>query len=230
MRRQVIWPNLVEMKTIANHKLKAIFALCCFFISAAAPANSSAQPSYRIVPRVRVGAITPRTSESDLKRIYGRRNVRSTRVSVGEGEYEPGAVIYPGDPLRMIELTWKDARRRRFPKRIQLTGERSVWATRHRISLGTRLKELERINGRPFVLTGFGWDYAGTVVSWAGGKLEQEFERDGRVVLLRLSDQTRHAVSGEDAGAVAGDRDFSSNNQVMQKINPKVYQLIVEFP
>jgi len=79
-------------------------------------------------------------------------------------------------------------------------------------------------------LTGFGWDYAGTVVSWSGGKLEQEFEKGGRVVLLRLSDQTDYAASGEDAGTVLGDRDFPSNNRVMQKINPKVYQLIVEFP
>jgi hypothetical protein len=218
------------MKTIANHKLKIIFAICCFLISAAAPANSSAQPSYRIVPRVRVGAITPRTSEADLKRIYGRRNVRTTKVSIGEGEYEPGTVVYPNDPLKMIEIIWKDARRRRFPQRIQLTGERSVWTTRHGISLGTRLKELERINGKPFVLAGFGWDYAGTVVSWEGGKLAQEFEKDGRVVLLRLSDQTNNGVSGEDASSVAGDRDFPSNNQVMQKINPQVYQIIVEFP
>jgi hypothetical protein len=149
---------------------------------------------------------------------------------LGEGEYEPGTVIYPNDPTRIIEIVWKDARRKRFPKRIQLTGERSVWRTRHGISLGTRLKELERINGKPFVLTGFSWDYEGTVVSWEGGKLERDFEKDGRVVLLRLSDQTDSGVSGEDAGSVAGDRDFPSSHQVMQKINPKVYQIIVEFP
>lgn len=215
---------------MANNKLKAVFAICCFLITADARVNSYAQPSYRIVPRVRVGAITPDASESELRRIYGRRNVRSTRVSIGEGEYEPGTVVYPNDPLRMIEIIWKDAGRRRYPQRIQLTGERSVWTTRHGISLGTSLKELERINGRPFVLTGFGWDYEGTVVSWGGGRLEREFERGGRTVLLRLGDQTDKRVAVEDAGSVAGDRDFPSNNRAMQQINPKVYQLIIEFP
>jgi len=218
----------MKIKTV--NKLIAFVVAGCFLIGAGALANLSAQSSYQIVPRVRVGAITPQTSESDLKRIYGRRNVQSTEVSLGEGEYESGTVIYPNDPTRIIEIVWKDARRKRFPKRIQLTGERSLWRTRHGISLGTRLKELERINGKPFVLTGFSWDYEGTVVSWEGGKLEREFEKDGRVVLLRMSDQTDSGVSGEDAGSVAGDRDFPSSNQVMQKINPKVYQIIIEFP
>jgi hypothetical protein len=218
----------MKKKTVNNPS--PFFITCCFLIAAGTPANLSAQSSYQIVPRVRVGAINAQTSESDLNRIYGRLNVQSTKVSLGEGEYEPGTVIYPNDPTRLIEIVWKDDRRKRFPKRIQLTGEKSVWRTRHGISLGTRLKELERINSKPFILTGFGWDYEGTVVSWEGGKLEREFEKGGRVVLLRMSDQTDYGVLGEDAGSVAGDRDFPSSNQVMQKINPKVYQIIVEFP
>jgi hypothetical protein len=218
------------MKMKALNQLCAFFVACVFLISAGTITSASAQSSYEIVPRLRVGAITPKISEADLKRIYGRRNVRSTRVSLGEGETEAGTVIYPRDPLRMIEIVWKDTRRKRFPKLIQLTGERSVWKTRQGISLGTRLKELERINGKPFVLAGFGWDYEGTVVSWENGKLEREFEKDGRTILLRLSDQTGHAMSGEDLSVVQGDNDFPSSNQAMQRINPKVYQIIIEFP
>lgn len=218
------------MKTKTLNNLGAFCAACCLLISVGALAQAAAQSSYQIIPRVRVGAISPPVSEADLKRIYGRRNVRSTKVSLGEGEYEPGTVLYPNDPQRMIEIVWKDARRKRFPKRLQLTGEKSLWKTRHGISLGTRLKELERINGKPFVLTGFSWDYEGTIVSWEGGKLEQEFEKNNRVVLLRLSDQTNHGASVEDVGSVMGDRDFPSSHRAMQKINPKVYQVIVEFP
>lgn len=222
--------NRMYMKIKTDFKLRAFLVICCILISAGAFADASAQSSYQIVPRVRVGAITHGTSEAALKRIYGRKNVRSTKVSLGEGEYETGTVIFPDDPLRAIEILWKDVRRKRFPKRIHLTGERSLWKTQDGISLGTRLKELERINGKPFVLTGFGWDYEGTVVSWEGGKLEREFERNGRAVLLRLSDQTNNKVSVEEAGSVLGDHDFPSSNPLMQKINPKVYQIVLEFP
>lgn len=220
----------MKIKMQVINRLCAFLVACGFLIGAGTIASASAQSSYQIVPRIRVGAITPEMSEAGLKRIYGRKNVQSTRVSLGEGETEAGTVVYPHNPLRMIEIVWKDARRKRFPKRIQLTGERSVWKTHQGISLGTRLKELERINGKPFVLAGFGWDYEGTVLSWEGGRLEREFEKDGRTILLRLSDRTGHNVSGEPLGTVQGDSDFSSGNQVMQRINPKVYQIIIEFP
>jgi hypothetical protein len=218
------------MKINIINKFHTLLVASCFLIGSGAVSSLFAQTSYQIVPRVRVGSITPRSCESELKRIYGRRNVRRSRVSLGEGEYEPGTVIYPNHPLKMIEIIWKDARRKCFPQRLQLTGEKSLWRTLPGISLGTRLKELERINGKPFVLAGFSWDYEGTVVSWEGGKLAQEFEKDGRAVLLRLSDRTGHGVSGEDMMSVQGDRDFPSSHQVMQRINPKVYQIIVEFP
>jgi len=205
-------------------KRLALFIMYCFLICEVRLAESPQLTSYLIVPNLRVGAITPRTSESELQRVYGRRNVRRAKVEIGEGERQSGAVIYPDDPAKTIEVIWKDVHRRRHPERIQLTGKQSVWRTRQGISLGTSLKELERINGRPFVLMGFGWDYAGTVVSWNGGELEKEFEKGGRIT-LRL-DGSNH----EEEGKVAGEQDFSSHHRVMQRINPKVYQIIVTFP
>jgi hypothetical protein len=90
--------------------------------------------------------------------------------------------------------------------------------------------ELERINGRPFVLTGFSYDYEGTVVSWEGGRLEKQFGKSGRVI-LRLSHNYKpvQGLSAEELNSVDGDRYFSSKNRVMQKIDPTVYQIVVEF-
>ena len=36
-----------------------------------------------------------------------------------------------------------------------------------------RRAEVERINGTPFQIYGFGWDYGGLVNSWNGGKLPE---------------------------------------------------------
>jgi hypothetical protein len=184
-----------------------------------------------IVPEIRVGAITPWTSEFELQKIYGLKNVRSSEVDIGEGEHEPGTVIYPDNPTKTIEVLWKDAQEKRRPKEVRLTGEKSVWRTRQGISLGTRLKELERINGRPFELTGFSYDLAGTVVSWEGGKLEKQFNKRARVIIRRTrSYKPIYRLSEKVLSSVDGDRYFSSNNRVMQKINPKVYQIVVKFP
>jgi hypothetical protein len=91
------------------------------------------------------------------------------------------------------------------------------------------LKELERLNGGPFLLAGFGWDYSGTVVSWERGKLEKEFTTNGRVILrLKPIEEIYKMVSPQEAQSVMGDQDFRSDKKVMQKINPRVYEIVIE--
>jgi len=217
----------MNMKSI--YASGVFFAACCLITCAAG--SSFAQNSFVIVPGVKVGAITRNSSEADLKRIYGRRNVSDVEVSLGEGEVEPGTAIYPDDSAKTIEIIWKDAQRKRFPKRVQLTGDaKSVWKTGQGIGLKTSLKELERVNGRAFVLLGFGWDYAGTIVSWKGGKLQRELAKNGWEITIRLSDRTNQKLSEKEAESVMGDVEFSSGNRIMQRINPKIYQIIIEFP
>lgn len=208
-------------------KLLACFCLC-FFASAL---NAFAQTSFQIVPGAKVGAITARTSEADLRRIYGSKNVRSGEVGLGEGETVPGTILFPNDPRRRLEIAWKNAKTKKSPDFVQFSGEKSFWQIAPGIGLGTSLKTLERINGRGFTLLGFQWDYSGTVVSWNGGKLARRFGKDNEFVTLRLSPRTyENKALAKDLDAVVGDGEFSSKNKSMQKINPEIYFVIVKFP
>jgi hypothetical protein len=186
--------------------------------------------SWQLVPGVRVGPVTAKMSETDLIRIYGKQNVQSKAISLGEGEYEPGTSIYPREPGKTLVVLWKESEPRRLPKVIQISGEKSVWKVTHGISLGTTLKELERLNGKSFILTGLGGgEYAGTIVSWEQGKLENEFTEQGRVI-LRLNYPPGEGPAGQkDDPTVWGDRDFRSDHPDMQKINPRVYEIVFEF-
>lgn len=208
-------------------KLFACFCLCFFAVTL----NASAQTSFQIVPGVKVGAITSRTSEADLRRIYGSRNVRSGEVGLGEGETVPGTILFPNDPRRRLEIAWKNTRAKKNPDFVQFSGEKSRWQIAPGIGLGTSLKILEQINGRGFKLLGFQWDYSGTVVSWNGGKLARRFGNDGGTVSLRLSPRSyENKALAKDLDAVMGDGEFSSKNKSMQKINPEVYFVVVKFP
>jgi hypothetical protein len=71
-------------------KLAVLLVTCCFPICEGGAAEPTWQASHLIVPEIRVGAITPRTSEFELQKIYGLKNVRSSEVDIGEGEHEPG--------------------------------------------------------------------------------------------------------------------------------------------
>ena len=187
------------------------------------------EEAWLIVPGAKVGHITAKTSEADLIRIYGKTNVQNEEISVGEGFTEPGAVIYPDDPSKTIQIIWKDQNRRQFPDSIRISSEKkSLWRTTQGISIGTTLKELEKINGKPFSLAGYGWDYGGTVLSWEKGRLENEFERNGRVI-LRLSPRETSSVSEKEFQSVEGEKGFSSKNKVMQQLNPFVWEIIVTF-
>ena len=186
--------------------------------------RSFADPLFEIIPGKNTGAITSSASKVDLEKAYGVNNVRAIDVDVGEGMTEKGADIFPEDPKKKIEIIWK--KKEKNPSRIQITGKESLWKTRDGISLGTTLKHLEKLNGKPFVLTGFGWDYAGTIISWNDGNLE----KSKGLLMLRLDDSEASKLSAKEQTSVAGDKEFPSSNQVMQKINPEVYQMVITFP
>jgi hypothetical protein len=189
-----------------------------------------AQNDFQIIPGIRAGAITSRISETQLKRIYGSKNVRSTRVGLGEGETVSGTVIFPNNSKRKIEIVWKNKKSKRNPEFILLTGNSSIWKTTEGISLGTSLKTLERINGKAFTLAGFAWDYGGTVYSWDKGKLARSFGDESQKVTLRLGSDSFKKISEKEYESIIGDNGFSSENKAMQKLNPVVYQMIVRFP
>jgi hypothetical protein len=179
---------------------------------------------WMIVPDRSVGPLTRESSEAQLKQRYGPEMVSSSRIQIGEGETMAGTVLFPGDSLRTAEIIWADSVGRRSPSRFILRGSRSVWQTAGGISLGTTLQELERLNGRPFMLAGFGWDYGGVVTDWAGGALDSALG-DVKLYLDPGPEQYQSAPYSQ----VLGDREYSSALKPMQQMNPKVSQIFVDF-
>ena len=179
---------------------------------------------WKIEPGNRVGALRASGSEQDLIDVYGAANVRDTSIVLGEGETAPGTMLFPDDPQRRLEVIWSDPAQKRAPRRVVLRGERSRWMLPRDVSLGTSLSELEEKNGAPFQLAGFGWDYAGVVISW-GGALDSLMTRSVKLYLEpRIEDR-----AGPEYSSVAGDRGYHSNLPAMRKLNPRVYQIFVDF-
>lgn len=201
--------------------LVLMFALGC--------AAQTGEDAWLLLASGQSGTINARTTWKDLVKKFGAANVVDQDVDVGEGETEPGTTVYPKDPKRRIEIIWKNQAERRDPSSVRVNQAGSRWKALHNISIGTSLKELERINGRPFRLAGFQWDYSGTVLSWDGGALDKEFKDKGRV-LLRLDPPWNENPSDKDLSQLGGDRDFSSQNPLMQRFNPRVYEMIWVFP
>jgi hypothetical protein len=174
--------------------------------------------------RDRTAPIGSEVSEADLRRRFGSAALDSIRVELGEGETAPGTVLYPADSTRRLEVLWRDTLGRRQPARLILRGTRTRWQVGPGISLGTSLKELERLNGRPFTLAGFGWDYAGVITDWKGGALDSALT-GVKLYLDPGPEQQQSAAYSQ----VLGDRDYSSGFPAMQQLNPKAAQIFMDF-
>jgi hypothetical protein len=218
------------MKTTTSLLTCFVLGILCALIrvQAAHPASNGSSGRWLILPGgASGGAISSQTSEVDLIKQYGSENVVARDVGIGEGEIEKGTEMFPADPMRRLDILWKDPTRKISPKSIRISGAKSVWKTMHGVSLGTSLKQLEGFNQKPFRLTGFAFDYSGTVISWNEGALEQELggvQSPGRVI-LRLDVQQSQAQRA-DYRSLLGDRVFSSGQPAMQVLNPTVYEII----
>lgn len=181
---------------------------------------------WRIIPRENIGPISSVSTASELKKIFGEENVESDRIYLGEGFTEPGTIIFPHDKEKTISILWKDSVHQQYPKEVRIIGSQSVWRIYHDITLGTTLKELEALNGKPFVLVGFAWDCEGAVMSWEKGKLTEPLSS---ISLNLTPDMDARSTHEQEYDSVMGDHNFPSSNGAMQILNPKVCLIRISF-
>lgn len=204
-------------------------------VNPAAPATpAESRPgqdvTYRlIVPGERVGPVTRQTSEADLERMVGPLVMAREDIALGEGETEPGTILFHEDSLQRLEILWVDPATRRAPREVVVRGRGSAsrWRTREGVTLGTSLAELESLNGRPFTLAGMYWDYEGQVSSWNGGRLTEALALE--TFGLSLSGGRSTELTEQEQIQVGGDRDRSSSLPAMRKHNPRVYEIRIFF-
>ena len=188
-----------------------------------APGGSAVFPRFVINPGSGAGDLTARTTEAQLTRRFGRRNVLRKNVPIGQGEEEPGTVVFPRDPRQTIVILWKSQSPRVSPKHARVRGDESAWIVAPGVRLGLSLQELEALNGGPFTLTGFGDAYEGTVLSWDRGVLDLALGAASRVAVRLAPSPTERPA----AAPFAGNREFGS--EVMRDLNPRVYEIAIDF-
>jgi hypothetical protein len=171
------------------------------------------------------GPITGQSDEAELRRAFGDANVIQDRIQTGERETLPGTVLFPADSSRQLTILWSDTVGRKLPSRLILRGDSSKWFLRPGITLGTTLERLEQLNGRPFTLAGFGWDYSGVVIDWRHGSLS-ETARNAKIYLSPSPSK----FSTPAYSRVLGDKHYASDLPAMRELQPAVYQIFYNFP
>jgi hypothetical protein len=187
----------------------------------------------RAAPRLVLScdAFPPTASLVTLRRELAAPEAVTDSVPLGsvEGEMVAATVLFPADRRRRVEIVWKDSAAQSRPRFVRLAAGPTEWRTADGITIGTPLRELEHLNGRAFRLAGFGFDGSGAVISWNGGRLASPASTacQRRVYVDSL---TASASQSKSYRTVRGDREFSSSIRAMQKLNPRISSLLLEYP
>jgi len=170
-------------------------------------------PDLKIVLGQHVGPIDASTTREKLVALYGADNLSDTDYPIGEGETVPGTIIFPGTS-REATVLWMDGAAGQTIDRVVISGEE--WLLPDGIRHGDELDAVEEINGAPFMLYGFGWDYGG-VGYFKGGALDRKVQ-----IWFRPSLEEGPAYQ-----AVLGDTLFNSAEAAMRAVDPRVAEVAI---
>ena len=198
---------------------------------AAAPPQSAVTQSRQLTC---AGSLSPDASAESFVVAFRASNVTLEDLKFPEGETMPGTVLFAGRQLDRLEILWKDPEARRRPEAVMVRqsdiAARSHWRSPTGVTLGLDLQRVEALNGRPFQLLGFAWDYEGGVMSWAGGRLDGEQPGDCRLsVRFTTGDIGPSATRQRWFNEASGDKEFSSSHPAMQGLRPVVRELVLQY-
>ncbi len=173
----------------------------------------SAEPDAKdttIVIGKRVGAITHGITLLGLRTLYGAKNVKPAQLDGPEGTTLDGIRLFPGTD-RELELIYNQEGDEKIITDVVVVG--SAWKFECGLKVGMSIEEVEKINGRPFKVAGFDWDYGG-FANFEGGKL-------ARGVSLRFY-PTAEKVSEK----LSGDIQIKSTDKLLRAAKPVVQERI----
>ena len=169
------------------------------------------------------GAFARDSSHIRLAQVFGPDNVAYTEVDGPENSKLMASVLFPRDPQRRLEVLWNNDSSRSGTQVIAINGK-SAWSAPRGIKLGTAIATVEKLNGKPFTITGFGADGSSTA-NWQGGamlslqggcKIGMRFAADPRT-----PDEARRQISQAKA--------LPSNDPGVRAVRPTVVVILVGY-
>jgi len=170
------------------------------------------------------GVFGKNSSHLKLAMIYETRNVDFSQVDAGSGNTAMASVLFAKDPKRRLEVWWNKPESRSDTHLIVINGQ-STWTAPGNIRLGLTLAEVEKLNHKPFKLLGFNKDNVAAGSDWNGGAMTT---LPGGCK-LGISMHADPKATAEAVGALAADKEFSSDDPAMRAVNPRVSEILIGY-
>lgn len=163
------------------------------------------------------------TTDARLREHFGADNVVTGTIYGPEGMELLGTTIYPDDPTRKMEVLWYDEENLAYPSNIDLSPSQVAPGG---VRVGMSIDEVEALNGQPFKLGGFWWDYGGYAY-FEVGSLADKDEPACFVSIRFLPGDYPDSV---DTFSISGEVELTSDLPLLDEVDTRVTALAVFYP
>ena len=168
------------------------------------------------------GVLGPDSSEARLIETYGKENVVTGDVPGAEGETVLATTVFPNDPARKFQVGWWDEEKREQLAYFTVPANATAPGG---VRIGQTVAEVQALNGEPFTLLGFYWDYGGSA-SFESGKLAN---LPGGCSLAVAFQPTKDLPAGVDDSPVVGDKEVSSTEPLLEKLEARTVDVYLSY-
>ena len=194
------------------------FALLCACL-VATPALAKDKTAFSCT-----GVFGPDSSEVLLKQTYGADNVVTGMVPGAEGEEMLATTVFPNDPDKTMQFGWMDDETREGLGFVDLPP--SIDGP-HGVHVGMSVADVLAINGQPFNIGGFWWDYGGYAQIDQGALANAD---DASCFLsLRFSPADEYPAD-LDVSAVSGEVTVPATEPLLEKLDTRLSVVSVSYP
>lgn len=219
--------------------LSGALLICSLAITGAEAARKSAKPTEPMAQDTSLnnvkdapqapslaceGPFAKDTTHDKLVATFGAKNVAFKEVDVTSNVLTKATVLFDADPTRRLVVFWKDDKSRTRPIAVTIDAP-STWTGPGGVRNGLTLRDLERLNGGNFSITGFG-GIGGGEASKLGGPF---VNLPGNCTLkIRFAPGIASPLPSRFA-SVTGDVLIASTNLVLRRVRPQVEQWSIHY-
>jgi hypothetical protein len=169
------------------------------------------------------GVFAADSSEAKLVEAFGRDNVVTGDIPGPEGSTILATTVFPNDEAKKMEFGWWDEEKL---ERLAYFTVPTKDIAPDGLKTGMTVKEVEALNGGPFEMQGFWWDYGG-YANFTGGKLADM--EDGCTVSVRFAPEGEYPEN-LNVDAISGEQLVQSTEPLLEQVGAKIESISVGYP
>ena len=162
-------------------------------------------------------------NKASLVKEFGKKYVRDETFDGPEGSTFQATVVHPDDPAERLVVIWWDEAEKANPSTIIIEKD-STWKAPGGVRLGATVEDITDLNGAPFEISGFGWDYGGSA-GFTEGRLAEAPNCS-----IGLTFDLGEQALGPEFDAIMGDRQISSEDPLIRQAAPTVTRISLGYP